>query len=111
MFGGLNITGDHIYFFNAQEDPWQYAGLRHIKNPEEHKKQKAWLIECTDCAHCIDLHTPSASDPKSLKEGRAHAISTITEWLHKDVEKRAAQKVEVESDSDSESETQTFLQE
>ena len=77
IFGGLNITGDHIFFFNAIEDPWQYAGMRHISDPSTHVSQKAWLINCTDCAHCVDLHAPAASDAQSLKAGRADAIQTI----------------------------------
>lgn len=29
-YGGLNITGENIYFANAIEDPWQWAGMREI---------------------------------------------------------------------------------
>ena len=35
-FGGLNNTGKNIYFFNAIEDPWQYAGMREIEDPAKH---------------------------------------------------------------------------
>ena len=30
--GGLEITGENIYFANAIEDPWQWAGMRSINN-------------------------------------------------------------------------------
>lgn len=33
-YGGLNITGKNIFFFNAIEDPWQYAGLLDYQNEE-----------------------------------------------------------------------------
>lgn len=33
-YGGLDITGKNIFFFNAGEDPWQYAGMRSLKNPD-----------------------------------------------------------------------------
>jgi len=32
-FGGLNITGSNIFFANAIEDPWQFAGMREIYDP------------------------------------------------------------------------------
>ena len=31
-YGGLDILGSNIVYANAIEDPWQYAGMRHIHN-------------------------------------------------------------------------------
>ena len=83
-FGGLNIKGKNIYFFTASEDPWQYVGMRKIHNPQTQSGMKTWYIDCTDCAHCIDLNPPSDSDAEILKNGRADAYSTITYWLAQD---------------------------
>jgi len=33
VYGGLNITGKNIFFANSQEDPWQWAGMRELTNP------------------------------------------------------------------------------
>lgn len=35
LFGGLNNNGTNIVFNNAIEDPWQYAGMRKVHNPEK----------------------------------------------------------------------------
>jgi hypothetical protein len=34
-YGGLNITGQNIFFANAEEDPWQWAGMRELSNPSK----------------------------------------------------------------------------
>jgi Serine carboxypeptidase S28 len=34
LYKGLNITGKNIVFANAIEDPWQYAGMREIEDPQ-----------------------------------------------------------------------------
>ena len=73
--------GKNIYFFSAAEDPWQYAGM-YIIHPEEHPNQRANMIECTDCAHCVDLHTPSPDDDANLITARADAIKQFDEWYN-----------------------------
>jgi len=81
-FGGLDNRGKRIYFFNAIEDPWQYAGMRNITDPEKHPDQKAWLIDCENCAHCVDLKTPTDSDADSLKNGREDAYKQLDAWYN-----------------------------
>jgi len=56
---------------------------------------KAFYIECTDCGHCIDLHTPKDSDPEILKKGRIDAYNTITKWLEEDKAARNISKDEL----------------
>ena len=73
LFGGLDITGSNIVFATASEDPWQYAGMIKIHNPDKQKNMLAVHINCTDCGHCIDLHTPSPNDPLELTQ----AVQTI----------------------------------
>lgn len=51
-YGGLDIDAKNIYFVNSIEDPWQYAGMRTIKNPVTQKDLVANLIDCNNCGHC-----------------------------------------------------------
>ena len=37
------------------------------------KTMVAHYIDCVDCAHCVDLHSPKESDPKELTEARIDA--------------------------------------
>ena len=69
-YKGLNITGDKIVFVNAIEDPWQYAGMRSIYNSTFQSGMEAILINCNDCAHCVDLKTPSDTDAPTLTNAR-----------------------------------------
>lgn len=39
------------------------------------------LIDCNNCAHCVDLHTPSEDDSPPLKIARSKILKTITKWL------------------------------
>ena len=58
-YGGYNIAGTDIFFANGSEDPWRWATQR---------KNRPWLnqithtTECTNCAHCVELYNPTASD-------------------------------------------------
>jgi hypothetical protein len=68
-YGSTNITGEKIIFANAIEDPWQYAGMRQL-NPQTQSGMKNVLINCNNCAHCIDLRTPSPTDAPTLTNAR-----------------------------------------
>lgn len=75
-YGALNNTGNHIFFFNAIEDPWKYAGMDMRPDPitppvDIH--QENFLINCTDCGHCIDLHAPTGDEPQELVLARQEA--------------------------------------
>ena len=71
-YGALNNQGKNVYFVNSIDDPWRYAGIRNISNPEAHPTQKAMVIDCVDCSHCKDLRNPSDSDPPALTAARAN---------------------------------------
>ena len=62
--GALNIKGENIIFLNAAEDPWQYASMRQLT--KDQSKMVNILIDCNNCAHCVDLHTPSENDSPPL---------------------------------------------
>ena len=81
MFGGLEITGENIFFLNAIEDPWQYAGMLEIHDPVKQKDMQAERINCTDCGHCVDLKASSPSDPPELTKARNDVYAQILEWL------------------------------
>ena len=66
LYGGLDIQGSNIVFANAIEDPWQYAGMREIHDPATQSGMVAHMINCNNCAHCIDLRTPSPTDTPGL---------------------------------------------
>ena len=50
QYGGLDMKAFNIVFSNGNEDPWQWASLRHSKN-----HMKSLYINCNDCGHCVDL--------------------------------------------------------
>lgn len=39
------------------------------------------MANCTDCAHCVDLYTPSSKDAPELKKIRDEQFLTISEWI------------------------------
>eukprot|EP00475_Leptophrys_vorax_P004879 TRINITY_DN1291_c0_g1_i1.p1 TRINITY_DN1291_c0_g1~~TRINITY_DN1291_c0_g1_i1.p1 ORF type:complete len:396 (+),score=104.95 TRINITY_DN1291_c0_g1_i1:111-1298(+) len=86
FYGGINVGGSNIFFSNGVEDPWQWAGVRawvpkgsHILHPAQ--GVHAEIADCEQCAHCQDLHTPSSTDPESLRKVREHEIVSIQDWL------------------------------
>ena len=42
----------------------------------------ARVIDCPNCAHCVDLYTPELDDPISLKKAREEESLTITGWAN-----------------------------
>lgn len=39
------------------------------------------VIDCPNCAHCVDLYTPSFNDAESLKKARDEQYLTISDWV------------------------------
>lgn len=52
---------------NGIEDPWQQASLTNNAN---NQKVHTILIDCPNCAHCVDLKTPLDTDADTLKQAR-----------------------------------------
>ena len=75
-FGALQAASTHLYMINANEDPWQWASLLKSQGT-----LTAVTISCTNCAHCVDLHTPSTTDPKPLKKARADRLFAVQGWI------------------------------
>lgn len=41
-------------------------------------------INCTNCAHCVDIAVPDTWDAEELKQARLNAFKTIGGWLDED---------------------------
>lgn len=39
------------------------------------------LINCNNCAHCVDLRTPSDADAPTLTNARNYIKKSVIEWL------------------------------
>jgi hypothetical protein len=39
------------------------------------------VIDCPNCAHCVDLRTPSFNDADALKKARDEQFLTISDWV------------------------------
>jgi hypothetical protein len=39
------------------------------------------VANCNDCAHCVDLYTPTSNDAPELKKIRDEQYLTIQEWI------------------------------
>ena len=76
--GGVDIGQTNIFFANGTEDPWKWATRRtsnHALN------QVARTSECDNCGHCVELYTPSDSDPEELKQTRQMVYDWIDDLL------------------------------
>jgi len=52
-YGGDKLKATNLILVNNIEDPWQYAGMRHLTDPTGTQKDMvAMLIDCQDCGHC-----------------------------------------------------------
>jgi len=81
LYGGLDIRGHNIFFANAQEDPWQWAAMRQLQQPYQEQSMTAEMINCEDCGHCIDFHTPTEDQPQELTTVQEHIADTVAGWL------------------------------
>lgn len=90
-YGGLDITGDNIFFLNGSEDPWQYAAMRELKYPKTTQKtMEAVYIECDTCGHCVDMHTPQEGQPQALTDAQHKVADTVARWLKEAQEPKEA---------------------
>ena len=81
-YGGLDITGDNIFFLNGSEDPWQYAAMREVAHPDTTQAtMSSAYINCDSCAHCVDFHTPEDDQPQSLTDAQTAVADTVAVWL------------------------------
>ena len=65
-YGGAQLATSNTFFTNGVEDPWQWASVRHTLAPSV----PAVVVNCTQCAHCVEQYTPTANDSQVLVEVR-----------------------------------------
>lgn len=82
IYGGVDFSGFNVFFTNGVEDPWQWAGIR--ENPADPRKDwqyDAIVVNCTQCAHCVDLYSPTASDAPELVHTRNLFEERLSSWF------------------------------
>jgi hypothetical protein len=79
-YGGVNIAGTNIIFTNGVEDPWRHASVP-PQGPLAQPSESTTLINCSLCAHCVDLYTPTASDAPTLQQAREFTRSQFASWI------------------------------
>ena len=56
--------------------------MREIHNQATQSKMRARVIDCDNCAHCIDLNVPNdITDAPDLKKARSEVASQMLLWL------------------------------
>ena len=73
-YGSTELRANNIFFTNGGEDPWQWAGVLK-SHPKLNNISK--LLQCENCAHCVDLYNESEADSEILQEAREH----IKNWV------------------------------
>ncbi len=76
-YGGKNIKSTNTVLVNGCEDPWLWASNINSSNPAV----SSYYIDCHNCAHCVELYTPAASDSLALQQARINIVNNITSWL------------------------------
>ena len=74
--GGFDLKTTNIIFTNGGEDPWQWAGIRKDKD-----EMRAILIDCDNCAHCVELYTEKEEDSDILKNARTEIEERMSSWI------------------------------
>jgi hypothetical protein len=62
--------------FIAIKDPWRWASLQ-----KSQRNIISKIIDCDNCAHCSDLHAPTANDARQLKTIRDEELTLIKKWV------------------------------
>ena len=70
------LRADHLILTNGVEDPWKWAG-----ETDSHGDMKAIVIKCKDCAHCVDLSTPTPNDSLNLVFARLRIAQRFSKWF------------------------------
>jgi len=75
-FGGFNESAFNLFMVNGVEDPWIWAGIQKSAG-----KVVAEVATCADCAHCVELYTPSTTDSKDLTNIRDKEHLEVKTWI------------------------------
>lgn len=66
----------NLLMVNGDEDPWKWSSILKSQG-----NIIARVANCTDCAHCVELYTPTSSDSNELKKIRDEQYLTIQQWI------------------------------
>ena len=84
LLGDTHLTRTNIFFTNGYEDPWKWAGAMSVP---EYSGMEAQVVDCEDCAHCVELYTPKDTDAPVLKQARKRIETWLENILKSDEEK------------------------
>ncbi|KRX07315.1 hypothetical protein PPERSA_06930 [Pseudocohnilembus persalinus] len=76
IMGGTKMRTENIIFTNGGQDPWKWASILQDKGD-----MKAIVIDCVDCAHCVDLSSPKEGEPQVLSQARKDIIENMRTWI------------------------------
>ena len=83
-YGGKYPQVDRVIYTNGEEDPWKWAS---VLPGDKTRGREVYPIEiqCTNCAHCVDLKAPSEDpenpDDPALTAAREQIIEIIGGWI------------------------------
>lgn len=68
------------------------AGMRQLHTSEQGQMQTGY-IDCEDCGHCIDFHTPTDTQPDALTKVQEDIADAVAGWIQqsKDLRTQVAQ--------------------
>jgi pimeloyl-ACP methyl ester carboxylesterase len=82
QYGGNMTDGTNILFVNGVEDPWQTASVPGpTVAPLPSSSEQSTIVDCAQCAHCVDLYTPTPQDAPSLQATRQNTLDHLKQWL------------------------------
>lgn len=55
-YGDNQMQADNIFFVNSSDDPWQYAAMRYLPDPDNQRNLRTHYINCVDCSHMSDMY-------------------------------------------------------
>ena len=74
--GGLQLDVPNLIMVNGCEDPWLWAS-----RTQDFGNVISYTVECDNCAHCVDIYTPSPKDSWNLWWNRAKISYHVSQWL------------------------------
>lgn len=80
-YGATGLAATKIIFTNGGEDPWQHASVTKTTNPHI----IPIVIDCDDCAHCVDLHGESPNDAPELVAARKRITKIFGKWIKEEL--------------------------
>ena len=75
-YGGATPEVKNVFFSDFSDDPWLEASVKEAPEGSDFH-----LVQCDDCGHCMDFHSPSDADPEELQEERAAFEDKLSGWL------------------------------